>query len=112
MGNPFSPVHPQGMMGVSLDDLCFSFGLEFPTHMKIDVDGHESPVIEGASRVLSDPRLQSVMLEITETPSRSDGVREIYARFQTAGFSILGKAKISDSRAESVNVVFVRSGSS
>ena len=109
MGNPFPPVHQQGMMGVSLDDLCFSLGLEFPTHIKIDVDGHESSVIEGANRVLSDPRLQSVMLEITETPTRSDGVREIYARFQTAGFSTLKSAKIDNSRAEASNVIFVRS---
>ena len=111
-GDHFSPVHQQGMMGVSLDDLCLSFGLEFPTHMKIDVDGHESSVIKGADRVLKDDRLQSVMLEITDTPSRSDGVREIYARFETAGFFVLQKAKITDSRAESVNVVFVRSRSS
>jgi len=109
-GNDFTPVHEQGMMGVSLDDLCFSFGLEFPTHMKIDVDGQESSVIQGAERVLGDPRLHSVMLEITEGPSLNDGVQSIYARFKEAGFSALKRAKIPNSRTDSSNVIFVRSG--
>lgn len=111
-GNDFSPVHQQGMIGVSLDDLCFSFGLEFPTHMKIDVDGQESSVIQGAERVLGDPRLHSVLLEITEIPARSDEVQKIYARFQESGFAVHQKLKIGGPASQSHNVIFVRSSPS
>jgi FkbM family methyltransferase len=109
-GNDFSPVHQQGMIGVSLDDLCFSFGLEFPTHVKIDTDGHESSVIQGADRVLKDSRLRTVLVEITEIPSSMDQIQEIYARFQEAGFSTLKSTKLNNSRTESKNVIFVRTG--
>ena len=108
LGHPFSPLHQQGMVGQSLDDLCFSQGLSFPTHIKIDVDGHEASVIKGAGHVLNDPRLQSVLLEITEAPARVNDVQEMRAKFQEAGFSVLKTAKTGHSRAESNNIIFVR----
>jgi len=108
-GEPFNPVHQQGMIGISLDQLCFSYDLEFPTHVKIDVDGQEAAVIKGASRVLGDRRLQTVLLEITETPSQMGDVKEIYDRFKQAGFSIVKKTPARSLNSGSYNVIFVRS---
>ena len=108
-GIPFSPVHQQGMIGISLDDLCFVYGLDFPIHIKIDVDGQEAAVIKGAGRVITDPRLQSVLLEVTETPSRMGDIKEIHARFDAAGFSVHSKAPTAASRADSYNLIFARS---
>jgi FkbM family methyltransferase len=60
----FEPKNVQGMIGITLDDLWGRFGLPFPTHIKIDVDGIEEEIIEGADATLSDPRLKSVLIEI------------------------------------------------
>ena len=78
-------------------------------HIKIDVDGQEAAVIKGASRVIDDSRLPSVLLEVTETPSRMGDIRDIYARFGAAGFSVLSKAPTGASSTDSYNLIFVRS---
>ena len=109
-GRSFSPVHLQGMFGISLDDLCYSYGLDFPSHIKVDVDGHEYAVVEGARRVLKDPRLRSVLLEITESSENAEEIRSMFAVFQDAGFSVLKKVQTVPGR-EAHNVIFTRAGS-
>ena len=64
-GRPFKPIHQQGTVAVSLDYLWGSFGLEFPNHIKIDVDGLEEKIMEGADRTLEDLRLKSIFVEIS-----------------------------------------------
>ena len=112
LGLPFTPVHLQGALGVSLDDLHFMFGLEFPQCIKVDVDGIEGAVIRGASRVLSDPRLRSVLIEITEVPSQMEEVSSIYQAFEQCGFAVVKKvpARLSDPSGPSHNVIFARPG--
>ena len=46
-----------------LDDLAEMNGLPHPTQIKIDVDGIEHLVLEGARSLLSDPALKSAMVE-------------------------------------------------
>tara|TARA_Y100000592_G_scaffold75334_1_gene117648 strand:- start:1119 stop:1931 length:813 start_codon:yes stop_codon:yes gene_type:complete len=41
-------------------------GLPYPTHLKIDVDGTESDVIDGAIKVL--PNLKSILIELMPNP--------------------------------------------
>lgn len=41
-------------------------GLPYPTHIKIDVDGTESDVIQGALKVL--PNIKSLLIELMPTP--------------------------------------------
>ena len=108
VGRPFSPVHQQGMFGIALDDLCYSYNLDFPSHIKVDVDGHERAVVDGARRVLRDPRLQTVLLEITEKPDEGDKIRSMFAEFQEAGFSASNKAQTAP-RRDAHNVIFTRS---
>jgi len=54
----------QVQVGASLDDLVTKFHFPFPTHLKIDVDGTEPDIVAGGSRVLSDPRCVSVLIEV------------------------------------------------
>jgi FkbM family methyltransferase len=56
----------QGVVAISLDALIYDLGLPCPTHMKVDVDGHEEAIIRGAGRLLQDTRLKSVLIEINE----------------------------------------------
>lgn len=64
-----------------LDDLIKQLGLPPPNHIKIDVDGGERHVLEGAAETLADPSLRSVMIEVSQTdPENNAGIREIFAR--------------------------------
>lgn len=74
MGDQFTA---QGMLGFTVDGFIDLFAPPFPTHIKIDVDGLELPIIGSASRTLRDPRVRSVMLELslTDNEERSMGVK-------------------------------------
>lgn len=56
------------------DQLAGQFGGQFegrvPTLMKIDVEGFEQPVLQGAAQTLANPRLQAVILELNESGRR------------------------------------------
>jgi FkbM family methyltransferase len=54
----------QGMIGFSIDDFIRQFQPSFPTRMKIDVDGIEWSILQGATQTIRDPRLQSIMAEL------------------------------------------------
>ncbi|WP_319525418.1 FkbM family methyltransferase [uncultured Desulfosarcina sp.] len=58
-----NPVITLGAISLSMDSIVKDFGFPFPDHIKIDVDGHEMSVIDGAREVLSDERLKSIMIE-------------------------------------------------
>jgi hypothetical protein len=54
----------QAVLGVALDDLVESFGLPVPTHAKIDVDGYELDVLQGAQRSLTRREWRSIIVEL------------------------------------------------
>jgi len=82
-GSTFAPVYQQRVLAFSLDDLVFTWGLEMPTHIKVDVDGTELQVLAGARRVTSDPRLRSILVEVCH--DRGDG-GAILELMSAAGF--------------------------
>lgn len=55
------------MLGFSVDDIIERFSPPFPNYLKIDVDGNEGRIIEGAGKTLSDPRLRSILIEVDES---------------------------------------------
>lgn len=66
--------------GVPLDTLVANGEVPFPTHVKIDVDGFEEPVIEGMRGILSDPRFKSLRMEVRwQQESRRPFIRSILA---------------------------------
>jgi len=77
---PFPPKNRQGAMGVSLDDLTGRFALPFPAHVKIDVDGIEEQIVQGAARMLSDPRLRSVLVEVFMHGEAAPRIQEAFFR--------------------------------
>ncbi len=68
-GVSFQPQHEQGIITMSVDQFVMMAGVRFPNHMKIDVDGNEGLIIKGALKTLSDPRLKSLVIEISENVS-------------------------------------------
>ena len=71
----------------SVDDFIQHFVPPFPTHIKIDVDGVESEILDGARRTFADQRLRSLLVEVDER----DGSRpeHIDAVLDEVGFRLI-----------------------
>jgi len=81
-GNPFNPIHTQGVFGISLDDFLSMINF-MPTHLKLDVDGNENIVLHGALKTLKSEQLTSILIELDT--SRSD-YRDSLELMEGAGF--------------------------
>ena len=64
--NHYEVAHAHGIYGISIDSLVEQSGFH-PSHIKIDVDGNENLILEGASRTLSSPELGSILVELDKT---------------------------------------------
>ena len=64
-GNSVSAQH--GMLGFTVDDFIGHFRPPFPTHIKMDVDGLELSILQGATETLRDVRLREAMVELSLT---------------------------------------------
>jgi FkbM family methyltransferase len=71
-----------------LDDLHELFRLPAPHYLKVDVDGAEAAVLSGATKLLGNDSLRSILVEIDETEPASRGVSALLTEF---GFRITGR---------------------
>ncbi len=80
----FVAAYRQPVLSYRLDDLVATFGLRPPNHVKLDVDGAESDVLEGARDLLTSETLRSLMVEV-------DGPAEtaIVGRLAAAGLELV-----------------------
>lgn len=66
----------QGAFSVPLDHLVNAGSVPVPDHIKLDVDGFEHKVIAGAMQTLSNPKVQSVLVELnTHLPEHQQVVK-------------------------------------
>ena len=72
------------MFGVTLDDLCSQWGFPYPNYIKIDVDGIEISILKGATAVLANPALKSVIVELGTEEERNTAI----ALMQQAGLGV------------------------
>lgn len=61
---PRSSPFAQGSFSVPLDDLVSAGTVPVPDHIKLDVDGFEHRVIEGARNTLKNPKVKSLIVEL------------------------------------------------
>ena len=54
----------QGSISLNLNSFLANSTIEFPTYIKIDVDGLEHKIINGALDILKDERIKSVLIEL------------------------------------------------
>lgn len=80
---PRTPAYVQGCIAARLDDLVAEGSLPVPDHIKIDIDGFEPKVIAGARRVLREPKVRSLLIEIN--PNLHDHL-EMIAELEALGF--------------------------
>ena len=70
----------QGCIGRTVNSLIDD-GLPVPHHIKIDVDGLEHRVVAGMTKILQDPRLKTVLVEINfDSKANLDIVDDLCAR--------------------------------
>ena len=81
-GERFTPVAVQRMLSYRLDDLIERFRIPTPSHIKIDVDGIEKAILEGAATTLINPSLRTIDVELAE------GEREITKLLLGKGFEL------------------------
>lgn len=79
----FEPVFRQGSMSMSIDALV-AHGLPVPTHIKVDVDGFEDKVIDGARETLERGRTASLLIEINQ---RINAHRRTVRRLEDLGYA-------------------------
>jgi FkbM family methyltransferase len=74
-------------LGLSINQM-YSFGLltQKPTLMKIDVDGIEDSILKGATYILEDPELKSVLVEVNEKLTAQ--CSNISQLMQNSGFKV------------------------
>jgi len=76
-------VYVQPMTGLSIDCAIELFALPVPAHIKLDVDGAEALVLEGAAATLCRPELRSVLVEASAKTGE-----EVTARLAGAGLRL------------------------
>ncbi|MDP6777421.1 MAG: FkbM family methyltransferase [Candidatus Latescibacteria bacterium] len=102
---PFPPQNQQGVMAVSIDDLTGRFSLPFPNHIKVDVDGIEEQVIEGARQTLEDPRLKSALVEVYIFKDIAERIKTI---FFDKGFVLHNADVLDETPGTARNLIFTR----
>ena len=72
----FQTKHTQGVIAISLDEFVKLENVQFPNHIKIDVDGLESIIVDNMHGLLADLRLKTINIELDEHTSY-DKVQQI-----------------------------------
>ena len=75
--------------GMSLDELINEFNINIPKYIKIDVDGIEHLILDGARDLLSNNKLKSVLVEINE--NFIDQTQKVNEIMKNAGFKLREK---------------------
>ncbi|MBI3320407.1 MAG: FkbM family methyltransferase [Candidatus Omnitrophica bacterium] len=105
----------QVIYGASIDELVHACGLPPPTHLKIDVDGLEPEIIEGAPQVLRQSTLRSLLVEINQRSTTDVRIPDILAGY---GFRLVSERsnwlsrtdRTREAEAPATNMIFTRDG--
>jgi len=80
----------QATLGFSVDDFIATFHPPFPDHLKIDVDGLEGKIVNGARRTMADRRLKSVLVELDRKAVTTD--HSLIDQFAECGFEFVNES--------------------
>ncbi len=82
---PKEPVFRQSVVGFTLDDLINKHEFPIPTYIKIDVDGLEREIIDGAGWLLKQTQLKGILIELNE---KIDGHVQIIEILESLSFCL------------------------
>ncbi len=95
----------QTILSISVDEFITEFKPAFPAHIKIDVDGPEIEVLEGAQQTLRDKRLVSILIEGDVEDSEKN--TQLFSLIEEAGFILASKGSTANSKIH-CNYLFKR----
>lgn len=81
----FQPEYIQSVLKFRLDHFIEFSGIPAPHYLKIDVDGSEAAVIEGATHTLHNPALKKIFIELEDN---SNNTNRVLSALAAVGFSI------------------------
>ncbi|HEY8259106.1 MAG TPA: FkbM family methyltransferase [Gemmatimonadales bacterium] len=105
IGRPFRPVFSQPVLCYRMDDFIAQFAVAAPNHIKLDVDGVELKVLRGASGVLANPRLRTVLVEVEPARPERAAIEELLA---ANGFAVHGRYPHGPTADSTTNLLFTR----
>lgn len=86
-GEQYTPIHSQGVFGINLDSFIKNLP-SAPNHLKIDVDGNENFILLGATELLKNKTLKSILIELDETREDYESSKTL---IQQSGFKLIEK---------------------
>lgn len=89
LGNEFTAVETQMVLAYALDDLLDIGGLPAPTHVKIDVDGVEAPLLEGAARTLASGSIEELLVEVVDHDRAGTRMAAVQSYLERHGYEMV-----------------------
>lgn len=89
----FVPAHIQYVVTSSLDEIIRRYSLPLPNYIKIDVDGSEIQLLRGCSKTLSNPKLESMIIEIESSKPENSQIATYLKKFN---FSLIKKFQVEN----------------
>lgn len=90
-GAPFTPVFTLPTLSYRLDDFIEKFNLPLPNHIKIDVDGTECDILQGATNVLRSLQLRTVLLERDPDDIQAEHITQMLERYGLRLYRFVGE---------------------
>ena len=70
-----------GIIGISLDSLIYEFNMPIPNYLKIDVDGNDFLVLSGAKRLLNEPNVKEIFIEIDDKIYQDNEIEKFMLKY-------------------------------
>ena len=83
----FEPVVSQPVLTMSVDDFVAHFAAPPPVHVKIDIDGHEGKVLDGARDTLA-RSIRSLCVEVIQASPSDTRPADLRRRMEQIGFDL------------------------
>ena len=88
-GKQMSEFFNQATVGFSIDNFVEQFNLTIPNHIKIDVDGVEDKIIEGAAKTLANEKIKSLLIELDT--ERKEYYDPVVSKIEESGLKLFKK---------------------
>jgi FkbM family methyltransferase len=104
------PLLTTGAVAVTIDALVSRHGLPAPDLLKLDVDGNEEQILDGAAAVLASGSLRSILVEATWQDDLKSAVSWAESKLTSYGYHLQERSawSIELSGQRSANFIFVR----
>jgi len=103
-GDTFEAAHVQAVIKDRLDEMIARLALPPPDYLKVDVDGGELELLEGASATLAGGAVREVFIEVAHPEGEG---REILDFLTGLGFSEVSRTQVED-YPDLYNIVYSR----